>query len=69
VQFANAGGDKLTDYIPLNKTLVENKGIEIPLILNDKSGLFKGLKVEHGILGNPIIGKPDMGAIEISKAP
>lgn len=68
VQFANAGGDKLTDYIPLNNALVENKGIEIPLILNDKSGLFKGLKVEHGILGNPIIGKPDMGAIEISKA-
>ena len=68
VQFANAGGEKLTDYIPLNKQLVENKGIEIPLIVNDKEGLFKGLKVKHDILGNPIIGKPDMGAIEISKA-
>ncbi|WP_019028926.1 right-handed parallel beta-helix repeat-containing protein [Colwellia piezophila] len=68
VQFANAGGDKLTDYIPSNKTLVENKGIEIPLIVNDRKGLFKGLKVKHDILGNPIIGRPDMGAIEISKA-
>lgn len=68
VQFTNAGGDKLTDYIPLNKRLVENKGIEIPFIVNDEKGLFKGLKVKHDILGNAIIGKPDIGAIEISKA-
>ncbi|NQY35720.1 MAG: hypothetical protein HRT37_12250 [Alteromonadaceae bacterium] len=68
VQFTNAGGEKLTDYIPLNKALVENKGIEIPLIFNDKEGLFTGLTVKHDILGNPIIGKPDIGAIEISKA-
>jgi hypothetical protein len=68
VQFANAGGGKLTDYIPSNTALIENKGIEIPLITNDKKGLFQDLKVKHDILGNPIIGKPDMGAIEISTA-
>jgi hypothetical protein len=68
VQFANPGGTNLADYIPLNKALVENNGIEIPHIVNDKHGLFKGLTVKHDILGNPIIGKPDMGAIEISKA-
>jgi len=68
VQFTKAGGDKLTDYIPLNNELVANKGIEIPFIEGDKKGLFKPLKVEHDILGNPIVGKPDMGAIEISKS-
>ncbi len=68
VNFANAGGNKVADYTPTNKAIIENKGIEIPMIANDKNGLFQGLKVKHDILGNPIIGKPDMGAIEISKA-
>ncbi|WP_068546818.1 right-handed parallel beta-helix repeat-containing protein [Thalassotalea crassostreae] len=68
VTFANPGGAALTDYIPQNKDLVANKGIEIPFIEGDKDGLFKGFKMAHDILGNPIVGKPDMGAIEISTA-
>ena len=67
VKFSNPGGTKLTDYIPLNKALVANKGIEIPFIEGDKKGLFRALKVSHDILGTPIKGKPDMGAIEISE--
>lgn len=68
VQFTKPGGTKLTDYIPLNKAIVADKGIEIPFIEGDKDGLFKGLKVSHDILGNPIVGKPDIGAIEISES-
>ncbi|MEW6997844.1 right-handed parallel beta-helix repeat-containing protein [Colwelliaceae bacterium BS250] len=68
VQFTNAGGTKVSDYIPLNIKAVANKGIEIPFVVGDKNGLFKGLKVTHDILGNPIVGKPDMGAIELSES-
>ena len=65
--FVNAGGLKLTDYIPTNIELIKDKGIEIPKITGDSIGLVLGLKVERDILGNKITGKPDMGAIEISK--
>jgi hypothetical protein len=67
VQFSKPNGDKLTDYIPKNSLLIVDKGIEIPLIPGDTKGLFTGLKVTRDILGKPIVGKPDMGAIEISK--
>jgi hypothetical protein len=65
--FVNAGGLKLTDYIPTNIDLIKDKGIEIPKIPGDSIGLVLGLKVERDILGNKITGKPDMGAIEITK--
>ncbi|MCX6307973.1 MAG: hypothetical protein NTY32_03760 [Bacteroidia bacterium] len=45
--------------------MIKNKGIEIPKIQGDTIGLVLGLKVEKDILGNKIVGKPDMGAIEI----
>jgi hypothetical protein len=64
-KFANKGGFKLEDYIPTNTLLIKNKGIEINKINNDSIGLFIGLKAEYDILGNKIIGKPDMGAIEV----
>ena len=56
----------MSDYIPQNKKLIKNRGIEIQKIINDSIGLFLGLKVEKDILGNKITGKPDMGAIEIN---
>ncbi|MCP4046146.1 MAG: right-handed parallel beta-helix repeat-containing protein [Gammaproteobacteria bacterium] len=64
-EFSKPGGIKLEDYIPANLALVQDKGIEIPMIPGDDNGLITGLKVKHGIMGNPITGKPDMGAIEI----
>lgn len=64
-KFVNAGGTKLSDYMPTNAALIQNKGIDIEKIPNDKKGLRVGLKVSHDILGNEIIGKPDMGAIEM----
>lgn len=64
-KFVNKGGFKLEDYIPTNTALIKNKGIEISKINNDNIGLVIGLKAEYDILGNKIIGKPDMGAIEV----
>jgi len=63
--FANAGGDRIVDYIPLDTRLIQNKGIEIDLIPNDSIGLPVGLRVNYDILGNRIEGLPDMGAIEL----
>ena len=64
-EFANAGGKEIVDYTPTNIELIKNKGIEIPTISGDKKGLFNGIKMTKDILGNPINGLPDMGAIEI----
>jgi hypothetical protein len=64
-QFFKAGGLQISDYKPLNVSLIKDKGIEIPTIPTDSIGLFIGLKVEKDILGQTIKGHPDMGAIEI----
>ncbi|MCP3930762.1 MAG: right-handed parallel beta-helix repeat-containing protein [Bacteroidetes bacterium] len=64
-QFFHKSGLTITDYIPGNKTLVKDKGIEIPRLPADTIGLIIGLKATHDILGNPILGKPDIGAIEV----
>jgi len=66
-QFVNAGGKEIKDYKPTNIELIKNKGLEIPLIPGDKIGLITGLKADKDILGNPIKGLPDMGAIELKQ--
>lgn len=66
-KFTNKGSFKLEDYTPTNTALIKDKGIEINKIKNDTIGLTIGLKAEFDILGNKIVGKPDMGAIEIKK--
>jgi len=63
--FQNKGGIKAIDYLPLNKKLIRNKGLEITNIPNDEIGLYLGLKMTKDILGNPIKNTPDIGAIEI----
>ncbi len=65
-RFVNAGGFNIADYTPTNLALIKDKGIEIPKIPGDKIGLIVGLKAEKDILGNDIVGKPDLGAIEVS---
>ena len=62
--FAKNGGLEIKDYIPSNKTLVK-QGIEIERLPGDHIGLSIGLKAERDILGNPINGKPSMGAIQV----
>lgn len=65
--FLQAGGTRLIDYLPANKTLVQDAGLPIPYIPNDTIGLYLGLPVQRDILGNPINGKPDLGAIEVEE--
>ena len=63
--FRNTGGEKISDYVPLNTKLIKDRGIVINKIPNDSLGLFEGLDLEFDILGNKITGLPDLGAIEI----
>ncbi len=65
-EFKNQGGMQVADYLPANKSIIANKGIPILLIPNDSIGLRIGLKMEYDILGNPIKGLPDLGAIEMN---
>lgn len=63
--FRNAGGLDPADYFPVNKTIVRNKGVKIKKIPGDSIGLVIGLKVKTDYFGNPVTGKPDLGAIEL----
>jgi Right handed beta helix region len=63
--FSNKGGLQLKDYLPANKKLIQNKGLSVSPIPNDTIGVRIGLKAAHDILGTPIVGLPDIGAIEI----
>jgi hypothetical protein len=56
----------LSDFKPVfNTQLVKDKGVVIPKLANDAIGLIYGLHVSKDMLGNPIVGLPDIGAIEI----
>lgn len=61
-QFRNAGGMNPEDYIPQNKELIQ-KGISISFLPNDEFGLMNGVNMQTDFLGNPINGKPSLGAI------
>lgn len=58
------GGLTPQDYIPKNKSLITN-GATIKPIEDDWIGLLNGLNLEKDFLGNPINGKPCIGAIKI----
>ena len=66
VQFSKPGGVRAADYIPKNVEIIKDRGIEIPTLEGDANGLKIGLKVSKDFFGNPIVGKPDIGAIEIN---
>jgi hypothetical protein len=63
--FANKGGLAATDYIPAAVALIEDKGIVIENLPHDPIGLKVGLPVEEDFFGNPVVGLPDIGAIEM----
>lgn len=65
VLFLNKGGGNVIDYTPTDVELVKNKGIHIPKIEGDEKGLYLGFPLREDILGNTIIGVPDIGAIEL----
>jgi len=62
--FTRNGGAAMADYTPLNVTLVKDRGVLPKPVPGDSVGLRIGLAVKQDILGNPIIGLPDLGAIE-----
>lgn len=66
-RFAKPGGLKAMDYVPRNTALIADKGIPIPLIEGDSDGLMTGLAMTADFFGNPIMGNPDIGAIETGK--
>ncbi len=66
-QFTNGGGIALKDYIPTNIALIKDKGIKVETIPHDQVALKFGLELTHDILGNKIIGRPDLGAIEVTE--
>jgi hypothetical protein len=68
-EFAQGGGLRLEDYVPRNASLVRNRGIVIPRLPQDETGLLPGLQVERDILGEQIVGMPDLGAIELPPSP
>lgn len=63
--FLKKGGLLLTDYIPGNTKKIRDKGLLIPKIPGDNTGIKIGLHMAVDILGNKIKGKPDIGAIEL----
>ena len=63
--FSKKGGLDLKDYLPQQTKLIKNKGMQITAIPNDQIGLRLGLTLAKDILGNPILGAPDLGAIEL----
>ncbi|HAI84465.1 MAG TPA: right-handed parallel beta-helix repeat-containing protein [Chitinophagaceae bacterium] len=61
--------ETIKDLLPGNIAMMKDKGIDIKKIANDTIGIKIGLQVEKDILGNQIVGRPDIGAIELSSQP
>jgi len=57
---------KIADLRPRNTALVADRGMIIEPLPGDQIGLPGGMSVERDILGNAIVGRPDIGAIEVS---
>ncbi|MEX0321785.1 MAG: right-handed parallel beta-helix repeat-containing protein [Puniceicoccaceae bacterium] len=64
-QFANPGGFDPEDYVPQAPYQIEEQGIVIEKLPGDTLGLRIGLAVTKDFFGNPIVGLPDIGAVEL----
>ncbi|GAA4328894.1 right-handed parallel beta-helix repeat-containing protein [Flaviaesturariibacter amylovorans] len=69
LKFVKSGGLDPEHYIPVDGSLIKDKGIMIRKIPGDSKGLFPGLHVARDFLGNPVSGLPDIGAIELYSKP
>jgi hypothetical protein len=65
---ANPGGPADEDYVPAATDLGPAQGIAIEKIPGDSIGLDIGLAVSEDYFGNPIVGLPDVGAVEVGGA-
>lgn len=63
--FVRPSGGTIADYTPGQAALVKNRGVRITKLPGDEVGLTLGLEVSHDILGHPLVGLPDLGAIEL----
>lgn len=63
--FAKPGGLRVEDYLPRRAELVRDRGMRIEMIPGAAGKPSFPLEVTEDILGNPIRGLPDLGAIEI----
>jgi hypothetical protein len=61
------GGTSPENYLPLNESMVKDKGVEIYLLPDDDPDFAPILKTKVDYFGNPIEGMPDLGAIELIK--
>jgi len=68
-EFVFTDAMKISDFLPTNIALVNDRGMQIEPLPGDTAGLPGGLTVSHDILGNPVVGLPDVGAIEVSRDP
>ena len=64
-EFASPGGMRAADYVPRNAALVKDRGIRVSHLPGDDVGVRVGLEVAVDFLGNPVVGAPDLGAIEM----
>jgi hypothetical protein len=62
--FAEIGSLEASAYEALNRDAVVDQSIDLYLIPGDTAGVFGGFAVNEDFFGNPIIGQPDLGAIE-----
>lgn len=62
---AEAGSDEPEGYRPGPKSIAKDRGVEITKLPGDEIGLEIGLAVEQDFFGAPIVGRPDLGAIEL----
>ncbi len=66
--FANLGGLEAEDYRPYRFENVKDKSVPIQNLPADSVGPKVGFEVASDFFGNPIVGIPDLGAIETGDA-
>ncbi len=66
--FYQTGGSDGQSYIPTATDVVEDRGIVIEKLDGDDIGLRIGLTVTEDFFGNPIVGMPDLGAVEVDES-
>jgi hypothetical protein len=64
ITFVGAGGLEAEDYRVLNADTIADKGIFLQPIEGDSIGIAGGLAMAEDYMGTPVLGSPDLGALE-----